>query len=100
MVLPNLATLRIVVCEENGKLLGQRVLPVEGLRPGRDRVVTVFVMIDKGKVIPRQSALKTNGTEKISMNYYNIAIENLIILKLCVISRRKMHSLHEIRDYE
>ncbi|XP_050405762.2 1-phosphatidylinositol 4,5-bisphosphate phosphodiesterase beta-1 isoform X2 [Patella vulgata] len=34
VVLPNLATLRIVVYEETGKLIGHRVLPVEGLRPG------------------------------------------------------------------
>ncbi|XP_041352677.1 1-phosphatidylinositol 4,5-bisphosphate phosphodiesterase beta-1-like [Gigantopelta aegis] len=34
IVLPNLATLRIGVFEETGKLIGHRVLPVEGLRPG------------------------------------------------------------------
>lgn len=35
VVLPNLATLRIAVYSENGTvLLGHRVLPVEGLRPG------------------------------------------------------------------
>ena len=39
VVLPNLATLRIVVCEENGRLLGQRVLPVEGLRPGKEQLL-------------------------------------------------------------
>ncbi|XP_071081151.1 1-phosphatidylinositol 4,5-bisphosphate phosphodiesterase beta-1-like [Haliotis cracherodii] len=34
VVLPNLATIRIGVFEETGKLIGHRVLPVEGLRPG------------------------------------------------------------------
>ena len=34
MVLPNLATLRIAALDEKGTMLGHRVLPVEGLRPG------------------------------------------------------------------
>ncbi|ESO90162.1 hypothetical protein LOTGIDRAFT_123959 [Lottia gigantea] len=34
VVLPNLATLRIAVYEETGRLIGHRILPVEGLRPG------------------------------------------------------------------
>ncbi|CAH1790865.1 unnamed protein product [Owenia fusiformis] len=34
IVLPNLAVLRIAVYEESGKSIGQRILPVEGLRPG------------------------------------------------------------------
>ncbi|XP_059176401.1 1-phosphatidylinositol 4,5-bisphosphate phosphodiesterase classes I and II-like isoform X4 [Physella acuta] len=35
IVLPNLATVRIAVYEEQGKsIIGHRVLPVEGLRPG------------------------------------------------------------------
>ncbi|XP_068688405.1 1-phosphatidylinositol 4,5-bisphosphate phosphodiesterase beta-1-like isoform X3 [Montipora foliosa] len=34
VVLPSLAVLRIAVYEEGGKLLGQRILPVNGLSPG------------------------------------------------------------------
>ncbi|XP_035216408.1 1-phosphatidylinositol 4,5-bisphosphate phosphodiesterase classes I and II-like [Stegodyphus dumicola] len=34
VVLPDLACLRIAVNDDNGKLLGHRVLPVVGLRPG------------------------------------------------------------------
>ena len=34
------------MCEENGRLLGQRVLPVEGLRPGMDIIIAVFVTIN------------------------------------------------------
>ncbi|KAG8201638.1 hypothetical protein JTE90_012706 [Oedothorax gibbosus] len=34
VVLPDLACLRISVCDDNGRLLGHRVLPVVGLRPG------------------------------------------------------------------
>lgn len=35
VVLPNLATLRLGVYEETGKLIGFRILPLEGLRPGK-----------------------------------------------------------------
>lgn len=34
VVLPDLAVLRISVCDDSGKLLGHRILPVVGLRPG------------------------------------------------------------------
>lgn len=34
VVLPNLALIRIGVYEESGKLIGHRIMPVEGLRPG------------------------------------------------------------------
>lgn len=34
VVLPNLAVVRLAVYEENGKMLGHRVLTVQGLRPG------------------------------------------------------------------
>uniref|UniRef100_A0A8C4WXQ8 1-phosphatidylinositol 4,5-bisphosphate phosphodiesterase n=1 Tax=Eptatretus burgeri TaxID=7764 RepID=A0A8C4WXQ8_EPTBU len=34
VVLPTLATLRIAVFEDNGKLLGHRILPVSAIRPG------------------------------------------------------------------
>lgn len=33
-MLPDLAVLRIGVYEENGKLLGQRILPLDGLQAG------------------------------------------------------------------
>lgn len=35
-MLPTLAVIRLAVMDENNKLLGHRVLPVEGLRPGTD----------------------------------------------------------------
>ncbi|TRY54472.1 hypothetical protein DNTS_009188 [Danionella cerebrum] len=34
VVLPTLASLRVVVYEENGKFIGHRILPVSALRPG------------------------------------------------------------------
>jgi phosphatidylinositol phospholipase C beta len=34
VVLPDLAVLRFGVYEENGKLLGQRILPLDGLQAG------------------------------------------------------------------
>ena len=34
VVLPNLAIIRLGVYEESGKLIGHRIMPVEGLRPG------------------------------------------------------------------
>ena len=34
MVLPDLAVLRIAVFEETGKLIGQRILPLDGLQAG------------------------------------------------------------------
>jgi hypothetical protein len=34
VVLPTLAVLRLAVMDENNRLLGHRVLPVDGLRPG------------------------------------------------------------------
>ena len=35
VVLPDLAVLRIAVFEETGKLIGQRVLPLDGLQAGQ-----------------------------------------------------------------
>lgn len=35
-MLPTLAVIRLAVMDENNKLLGHRVLPVEGLRPGTE----------------------------------------------------------------
>lgn len=34
IVLPDLAVLRIAVYEEGGKLIGQRILPLDGLQAG------------------------------------------------------------------
>ncbi|XP_021345453.1 1-phosphatidylinositol 4,5-bisphosphate phosphodiesterase beta-1-like isoform X4 [Mizuhopecten yessoensis] len=34
VVLPNLAVIRIIAFDENNKMLGHRILPVQGLRPG------------------------------------------------------------------
>lgn len=39
MVLPQLASLRLAVFEESGKLIGHRVIPVVGLCPGYRHVV-------------------------------------------------------------
>ncbi|XP_019647574.1 PREDICTED: 1-phosphatidylinositol 4,5-bisphosphate phosphodiesterase beta-1-like [Branchiostoma belcheri] len=64
VVLPHLAVLRISVSEENGKFIGHRILPVEGLRPGYRHIVlrneanqplnlpTVFVHITVKDFIP------------------------------------------------
>jgi phosphatidylinositol phospholipase C beta len=37
VVLPDLAVLRIAVYEETGKLIGQRILPLDGLQSGKSR---------------------------------------------------------------
>ena len=34
VVLPELAVLRVAVFEETGKLIGQRILPLDGLQAG------------------------------------------------------------------
>jgi len=34
VVLPDLAVVRIAVYEDTGKLIGQRILPLEGLQSG------------------------------------------------------------------
>ena len=36
VVLPDLAVIRIAVYEDTGKLIGQRMLPLEGLQSGND----------------------------------------------------------------
>lgn len=63
-MLPTLATLRLVVSDENRQMLGHRVLPVEGLRPGYRHIclrnelnqplplATLFVHIKVGDFIP------------------------------------------------
>lgn len=35
VVLPELAVLRIAVYEDTGKLIGQRILPLDGLQAGK-----------------------------------------------------------------
>ncbi|CAH1262319.1 PLCB3 [Branchiostoma lanceolatum] len=64
VVLPHLAVLRVSVSEENGKFIGHRILPVDGLRPGYRHIVlrneanqplnlpTVFVHITVKDFIP------------------------------------------------
>ncbi|KAK3092878.1 hypothetical protein FSP39_008286 [Pinctada imbricata] len=64
VVLPNLAVIRIAVFDENNKMLGHRVLPVEGLRPGYRHIAmrnecnlplllpTVFVHISVKDYVP------------------------------------------------
>jgi len=39
VVLPELACIRIVACEDSGKPIGHRVVPVVGLRPGYRHIV-------------------------------------------------------------
>ena len=44
MVLPDLAVLRIAVYEETGRLIGQRILPLDGLQAGQSGVqFTLYV---------------------------------------------------------
>jgi phosphatidylinositol phospholipase C beta len=64
VVLPELAVLRIAVFDESQKLLGHRVLPVVGLRPGYRHIplrndsgqplamATVFVHIEAKDYVP------------------------------------------------
>ncbi|XP_062621888.1 1-phosphatidylinositol 4,5-bisphosphate phosphodiesterase classes I and II-like isoform X3 [Saccostrea cucullata] len=64
VVLPTLAVIRLAVMDENNKLLGHRVLPVEGLRPGYRHIPlrnecnlpllmpTVFVHINVKDYVP------------------------------------------------
>ena len=68
VVLPTLATLRLVVYDDQNKMLGHRVLPVVGLRPGyrhiclRNEVnqplplAMLFVHITVGDYVPESFA--------------------------------------------
>lgn len=38
--MPHLAVLRICVYEDNGKLIGHRILPIDGLSPGKPPVAS------------------------------------------------------------
>lgn len=40
VVLPELAVLRIAVYDENNKLLGQRILPLDGLQAGTSAILS------------------------------------------------------------
>ena len=44
IVLPDLAVLRIGVYEDSGKLIGQRILPLDGLQAGKE--IFVLALID------------------------------------------------------
>ncbi|XP_076463725.1 1-phosphatidylinositol 4,5-bisphosphate phosphodiesterase beta-1-like [Babylonia areolata] len=68
VVLPNLAIVRLGVYEETGKLIGHRIMPVEGLRPGFRHIPlrneanqalmlpTIFVHIIINDYVPDQFA--------------------------------------------
>lgn len=58
VVLPDLAVLRIAVFDENGKMLGQRILPLEGLQAGY-----------------RHISLRTEGNFPMSLPMLFICIE-------------------------
>ena len=47
VVLPNLAIIRLGVYEESGKLIGHRIMPVEGLRPGQ---ISVCYSLNHNKI--------------------------------------------------
>lgn len=44
VVLPDLAVLRIAVFEETGKLIGQRILPLDGLQAGNEAFILLLYM--------------------------------------------------------
>lgn len=58
MVLPDLAVIRIAVYDENGKMLGQRILPMDGLQAGY-----------------RHVSLRTDGNFPMSLAMLFICIE-------------------------
>ena len=45
IVLPDLAVLRIGVYEDSGKLIGQRILPLDGLQAGKEIFVLAWIDI-------------------------------------------------------
>ena len=63
MVLPDLAVIRIAVYEETGKLIGQRILPLDGLQAGVwclfILVIIVFCLL-KAQYILQPPVLNTN----------------------------------------
>ncbi|XP_048737703.2 1-phosphatidylinositol 4,5-bisphosphate phosphodiesterase beta-1-like isoform X4 [Ostrea edulis] len=73
VVLPTLAVLRLAVMDENNKLLGHRVLPVDGLRPGYRHIPlrnecnlplilpTVFVHISVKDYVPDDMSALVDG---------------------------------------
>nr|XP_042901648.1 1-phosphatidylinositol 4,5-bisphosphate phosphodiesterase-like [Parasteatoda tepidariorum] len=58
VVLPDLAVLRIAVFDENGKMLGQRILPLDGLQAGY-----------------RHVSLRTDGNFPLSLSMLFICVE-------------------------
>ena len=45
VVLPDLAVIRIAVYEETGKLIGQRILPLDGLQAGWSACYLGYVLV-------------------------------------------------------
>lgn len=43
IVLPDLAVLRIAVYDESGKLIGQRILPLDGLQAGKSYTLVAVI---------------------------------------------------------
>jgi len=60
VVLPDLAVFRIAVYEETGKLIGQRILPLDGLQAGE----LCLILIGSSNVCSRCSSLSFFNKDK------------------------------------
>lgn len=47
VVLPDLAVIRIAVYDENSKMLGQRILPLDGLQAGKEHFLNSSILSSK-----------------------------------------------------
>ena len=68
VVLPDLAVIRVQVCEENGRFLGHRILPVVGLRPGY-RFISLRNEAGQPLTMPALFVRITVGGEQLNTYY-------------------------------
>ena len=62
VVLPDLAVFRIAVYEETGKLIGQRILPLDGLQAGKMELDILCSVVETLRYNYRMS--QTNASSK------------------------------------
>ena len=91
IILPELAEMRLAVYDENGKLIGQRFLSMEQLRPGYRHLAlrseansplplaTLFVKFDLKTYIPESLA---NFVDALSGD-----LEHISVISFCVSNR-------------
>jgi phosphatidylinositol phospholipase C beta len=86
VVLPDLAVLRIAVYEDTGKLIGQRILPLDGLQSGYRYISlrtegnfplslpTIFCRIILETYIPEEVGSKCTGDTLSSKLFWEVSV--------------------------